>query len=222
VFVGSLVDNLPVYATVLLRGAVSTIALTGMSFMVACAGGLLLAVVRNSRVPVVSQLANSYVEVLRSVPVLATLFLIYFGLAELGIKLPSLVAAVTGLGMIGSAYMAENFRAGLLAIPKGQREAAAAVGLSPTQAMTQVILPQAVRFAIPPSVNYAISLLKDTAIASTVATPELMFAARGLVSATLEPLPIYFLAGIVYLAMSLPLAYLGRYLERRLSAGRIA
>jgi polar amino acid transport system permease protein/cystine transport system permease protein len=218
-FFGPLFAHLPVFLPVLLRGAVSTLVLTGLSAIVAFIGGLVLAVIRTARLPALSQAATVYIEVIRSIPVLASLFVIYFGLSEFGINLPSLVAAVAGLGMIGSAYMAENLRAGFLAIPKGQREAAASVGLSPVQAMAHVILPQAIRVAIPPAINYAIGLLKDTAIASTVAVPELLFAARGLVSHTILPLQVYFLTGLIYLAMSLPLAFLGRYFERRLAAG---
>jgi len=218
-FFGPLFANLPVFLPVLLRGAGATLVLTALSGVVSVAGGLGLAVVRTSRLPFVSQIATGYIEVIRAIPVLASLFVIYFGLEEFGINLPSLVAAVTGLGMIGSAYMAENLRGGFAAIPKGQREAAASVGLSPTQVMSHVLLPQAIRVAIPPSINYAISLLKDTAIASTVAAPELLFAAKGLVSQFILPLQVYFLTGLIYLAMSLPLAMLGRYLERRLAAG---
>ena len=218
-FFGPLFANLPVFLPVLLRGAGATLVLTALSGVVSVAGGLGLAVVRTSRLPFVSQIATGYIEVIRAIPVLASLLVIYFGLEEFGINLPSLVAAVTGLGMIGSAYMAENLRGGFAAIPKGQREAAASVGLSPTQVMSHVLLPQAIRVAIPPSINYAISLLKDTAIASTVAAPELLFAAKGLVSQFILPLQVYFLTGLIYLAMSLPLAMLGRYLERRLAAG---
>lgn len=218
-FFGPFFANLPVFLPVLLRGAGATLVLTALSAVVSVAGGLGLAVVRTSRLPFFSQAATVYIEVIRSIPVLASLFVIYFGLSEFGINLPSVVAAVIGLGLIGSAYMAENLRGGFAAIPKGQSEAAASIGLSPAQAMAHVILPQAIRVAIPPSINYAISLLKDTAIASTVAAPELLFAARGLVSQFLLPLQVYFLAGLIYLAMSLPLAVLGRYLERRLAAG---
>lgn len=221
-FFSSLFAHLPVFLPVLLGGAGATLVLTVLSGVVSCLGGLGLAVIRMSHTPVLSQVATAYVEIIRSVPVLATLFVIYFGLSEVGINLPSLIAAVLGLGMIGSAYMAENLRAGFLAVPRGQREAAASVGLTPAQALYHVTLPQAVRVAIPPSINYAISLLKDTSIASTVAVPELMFAARGLVSLTILPLQVFLLTGLIYLALSLPLALLGRYFERRLAAGLLA
>jgi His/Glu/Gln/Arg/opine family amino acid ABC transporter permease subunit len=220
--VDSLVANLPLFLPVLLRGAGMTIVLTVLSGILACFGGLVIALLRNSRMPVLSQVSTFYVELIRSIPVLATLFVIYFGLAELGLNLPSLVAAVLGLGMIGSAYMAENLRAGLIAVPRGQREAAASIGLSPVQVMSHVVLPQAIRVAVPPSINYAISLLKDTAIASTVAAPELLFAAKGLVSQTILPQQIYLLTGLIYLAMSLPLAVLGRRVERRMATGRVS
>lgn len=203
----------------LLRGALVTIEVTAVALVVACVWGLLLAMGKLSRIPVLHQLAVSYIEVLRSIPVLAILFVIYFGIAEVGIKLPSFLAAVIGLGLVGGAYMAENIRSGILAVPRGQREGALTLGMRPDQAMAFVILPQALRAALPPTVNYSIGLLKDTAIVSTVAAPELLFRAQGIVSLLQDPLPVYGVTAVIYLLMSLPLARLGRHLEVRLAAG---
>jgi polar amino acid transport system permease protein/cystine transport system permease protein len=115
--------------------------------------------------------------------------------------------------------MAEIHRAGIESVHKGQREAALSVGMTPSKAMRWVVLPQASRVVIPPTANYAIGLLKDTAVVSTVAAPELIFAAKTLVSQTILPMQVYLLAALVYLALSLPLARLARHLELRFSRG---
>jgi polar amino acid transport system permease protein len=211
--------RLPEFLPVLLKGAVTTLEITGASLVVAIVFGLLLALLRHARVPLLGGLAAAYIDILRAVPVLTTLFIIYFGLAYTGIRLSSFTAAVAGLGMLGAAYMAEIHRAGIESVHRGQREAALSLGMTPARAMRHVVLPQAFRVVIPPTANYAIGLLKDTAVVSTVAAPELLFAAKTLVSQTLLPMQIYLLAALVYLSLSLPLARLARYVEVRLSRG---
>ena len=211
--------KIPVFLPYLLRGAVVTVEITLASLAVAIAVGLVLALLRHARVPVLGALASAYIELLRAIPVLTTLFLIYFGLAYAGIRLSSFAAAVTGLGMLGAAYMAEIHRAGIESVHKGQREAALSIGMTPSKAMRWVVLPQASRVVIPPTANYAIGLLKDTAVVSTVAAPELLFAAKTLVSQTILPMQVYLMAALVYLALSLPLARLARHLELRFSRG---
>ena len=211
--------KIPVFLPYLLRGAVVTVEITLASLAVAIAVGLVLALLRHARVPVLGALASAYIELLRAIPVLTTLFIIYFGLAYAGIRLSSFAAAVTGLGMLGAAYMAEIHRAGIESVHKGQREAALSIGMTPSKAMRWVVLPQASRVVIPPTANYAIGLLKDTAVVSTVAAPELIFAAKTLVSQTILPMQVYLLAALVYLALSLPLARLARHLELRFSRG---
>jgi polar amino acid transport system permease protein/cystine transport system permease protein len=211
--------KIPVFLPYLLRGALVTVEITLASLAVAMVVGLVLALLRHARVPVLGALASAYIELLRAIPVLTTLFIIYFGLAYAGIRLSSFAAAVTGLGMLGAAYMAEIHRAGIESVHKGQREAALSVGMTPSKAMRWVVLPQASRVVIPPTANYAIGLLKDTAVVSTVAAPELIFAAKTLVSQTILPMQVYLLAALVYLALSLPLARLARHLELRFSRG---
>lgn len=211
--------KLPVFLPYLLRGALVTVEITFASLAVAIVFGLVLALLRHARVPLLGTVASAYIELLRAVPVLTTLFIIYFGLAYAGIRLSSFAAAVTGLGMLGAAYMAEIHRAGIESVHRGQREAALSLGMTPTKAMRYVVLPQAFRVVVPPTANYAIGLLKDTAVVSTVAAPELLFAAKTLVSQTILPLQVYLLAGLVYLALSLPLARLAQHVELRLGRG---
>lgn len=161
-----------------------------------------------------------YVDVFRAVPVLTQLFIIYFGLTEIGIRLDPLPSAIVGFGINGGAYLTEVFRAGLESIHQGQMEAAQMLGMTRLTALRIVILPQAVRVVLPPLGNFAIGLLKDTALASAVAAPELMFRARTLVDKTFLATQIFTTAAAIYLAMSLPLGYLTRQAEARFSRGR--
>ena len=214
-----LIARIPVFLPYLLKGAVVTLKITGATLVVAGLLGLVLALMQRTRIPVLGAVAAAYIEIMRSVPVLTTLFVIYFGLASIGIQLPSFVAAVIGLGMLGAAYMAEIIRAGIEAVDHGQREAAVSLGMTPAQSMRFIVLPQALRVIVAPTANYTIGLLKDTAIVSTVAAPELLFAAKTLVSQTILPMQVYLLTAGIYLAMSWPLARAAHYLETRLSRG---
>jgi len=214
-----LIAKLPVFLPYLLKGALVTLKITGATLVVAALFGLVLALMQRSRLRVLGVVSAAYIEIMRSVPVLTTLFVIYFGLASIGIQLPSFIAAVIGLGMLGAAYMAEIIRAGIEAVHHGQREAAVSLGMTPAQAMRFIVLPQALRVIVAPTANYTIGLLKDTAIVSTVAAPELLFAAKTLVSQTILPMQVYMLTAGIYLAMSWPLARAAHYLEARLSRG---
>lgn len=205
---------------VLMGGAVVTVEITVAAFLLAFCLGLPLALLRRSRSRVVAAMVGLYVEVLRGVPALTLLFVIYFGLAYHGLRLEPLPAAILGLGLIGSAYLCEIFRAGLDAIHRGQREAALATGMTSGQSLRYVVLPQAWQVALPPVSNYAIGLLKDTAIVSAIAAPEIMFWARSLVTSTFQTALVYALAASIYFALSFPLARLADRLERRSSVWR--
>ncbi len=205
-------ERLPYFLTTLLSGAVTTVEVTLGALCLAIVGGLFVALVRLSGGPF-SKLAVAYIEFLRGTPVLAQLFVIYFGLVEVGIKFEPLQAAILGLGLNGAAYLAEVFRAGIQAIHRGQMEAALSIGLTPLGAMRRVILPQAFRIVLPPVGNFSIGLLKDTAVVSVVAAPEIMFRARQLTTETFQSGQIYLLAALIYLALSLPLSHLVRRLE---------
>lgn len=204
----------------LVRAAEGTLKMTLFAFAVAFAVGLLLALAKLSPIAPLRVAAATYVEVMRGVPALAILFMIYFGLADFGILFDSFQAAVIGLGLNGAAYLAEVFRAGILAIHRGQMEAALTVGLTPLQAMRFVVLPQALRIVLPPVTNYAIALLKDTSVASIISAPELMLRARDLASSSFQPMEVFLLAAAIYLVMSLPISFVARRLETRLARGR--
>jgi His/Glu/Gln/Arg/opine family amino acid ABC transporter permease subunit len=208
-------ERLPTFLPALLIGFQVTLIVAAGSLVIAMAFGLLLAVARLSGSRGLSAAAGIYIEFVRGTPALTQLFIIYFGLAQLGLTLPGLVAAIAGLGLNGAAYVAEIFRAGLSAVPDGQRQAALSLGLTPFQTFRHVRVPQAFRMMLPPFCNYAIQLIKDTSLASVVAAPEIMFRARALVMETYLSMQIYVLVGIMYLCVSIPLAILAGRLQRR-------
>ena len=211
---------LPQFLSVLLVGAIMTVIVTAGSFVVAMILGVISAVCRTGRNGALRFLAYVYVEVFRAVPVLTQLFVIYFGLGAIGIRLDPIPAAIAGFGLNGGAYLTEVFRSGIEAVGRGQLEAAHALGLRRLRVLGLIVLPQAFRITLPSLVNFAIGLLKDTSLASAVAAPELSFNAHMLVDRTFLSTQIYLLVALLYLAMSLPLAAVGRHLERRLAVGR--
>jgi polar amino acid transport system permease protein/cystine transport system permease protein len=204
---------------VLLFGAVTTVKVTAGGFVVAVLIGLCCAIILRLRSRLLRAAVAVYVDVFRAIPVLTQLFIIYFGLTEIGIRLDPIPAAIVGFGINGGAYMTEVFRAGIESVHQGQLEAAQMLGMTRLAAMRIIILPQAMRVVLPPLGNFAIGLLKDTALASAVAAPELMFRARNLVDKTFLATQIFSATAVIYLAMSLPLGYLTRRAEARVSRG---
>jgi polar amino acid transport system permease protein len=166
--------------------------------------------------------AVAYIEVVRGIPALTLLLVIYFALPGIGLRFDSFTAAVVGLGLNGAAYLAEVFWAGIQAIGRGQVEAALAIGLTPLGALRRVVLPQAFRIVLPPLGNYAIALLKDTSVASIIAAPELMLRARDLASSSYLPMHLFLLAAVLYFAMSYPISLAVRRLEARVHPGHAA
>jgi His/Glu/Gln/Arg/opine family amino acid ABC transporter permease subunit len=196
-----------------------TIKLTIASFLLAVVIGLLLALAKLSRNGFLRAFATGYVELARGIPALAVLFLIYFGLVPLGIVLDAFVAGFVGLGMSGGGYFAEVFRAGILAVHKGQREAAAATGMTPFTSFRWIILPQAMRVILPPMMNLFISLLKDTSLCSLITAPELMLRAKDLAMMSFLPMHLFVLAAAVYFLLAWPMSLLARAFERRMRRG---
>ena len=202
----------------LMLGAVTTIAITLGSLLIAIVLGLALALIKLMHIRPLNWLINTYIELFRNTPVLVQVFIIYFGLPSVGLNIDPFPAAIIGLGLNGGAVLSEVFRAGLAAIHHGQREAALAVGMTPWNSLRYIILPQTWRITLPPLGNYAIALLKDTAIVSAIAAPEIMFWARNLVTSTFETTFIYILAAMIYFCLSFPLARLVNRFERRQKA----
>jgi His/Glu/Gln/Arg/opine family amino acid ABC transporter permease subunit len=196
-----------------------TIKLTVASFLLALVIGFLLALGKLSRNRVIRAFATGYVELARGIPALAVLFILYFGLLPVGIVLDAFVAGVIGLGMSGGGYFAEVFRAGILAVHKGQREAAASTGMTPFTSFRWIILPQAMRVILPPMMNLFISLLKDTSLCSLITAPELMLRAKDLAMMSFLPMHLFVLAGAVYFLLAWPMSLLARHFEKRMRRG---
>ena len=210
-------ENLPYFLEVLIPAAGMTVRIAAGAFVLAIVVGLVLALAQTLKIGLLTLIVRTYIEIVRGTPVLAQLFILYFGLTQVGIRFTPIQAAIIGLGLNGGAYLAEVFRAGIASIHAGQMEAALTVGMTPLGAMRWVILPQALNVVVPPTTNYSIALLKDTAIVSAVAAPEIMFKARNLVMETYLSAQIYLLVALMYLSMSLILAYISRRIERRLA-----
>jgi ectoine/hydroxyectoine ABC transporter permease protein EhuD len=205
----------------LLVGAMTTIELTILSMALALVAGLALALMRLSRSPLLRSLSGAYIEIIRGTPLLVQLFIIYYGLPQYGIRLEAFTAGVIGLSINYSAYLAEVYRAGILAIDKGQWEAGGSIGLSRAALLQHVIVPQAARIVLPPVGNYFISMLKDSALVSTISIVELMRAAQLRVAITFRAMDIYLVTALIYLLMSYPCSVLIRYFERRASRGHV-
>lgn len=200
----------------LMRGAGITVVVTLSALLVGLSLGFVLALVRQfSRSMILSGLIDAYVEFFRNIPALSHLFILYFGLAGLGLRLSSLAAAIIGLGLIGAAVCCDIFRSGFKALSPGQSEAALAVGFTPLQTIFTILTPQAMRIALPSLGNFAVQLLKDTSVVSAIAAPEIMFYARSMVTSSFQTTLIYATAAGLYLVLSLPLMHVTRALEIR-------
>ena len=203
------------YIPLLGKGAVVTLELSIISMGLAIVLGLSLALLRLYAPSVVRALAVGYIESIRGTPLLVQLFLIFYGLPHIGIRLSPMLAAIIGLGLNYSAYEAENYRAGIQSIPKTQMEAALVLGMTRLQALRHVILPQAMRLVIPPVTNDFIALLKDSSLVSVITMVELTKAYSQLASIHYDYLGIGLLAAGMYFLIGLPFVRLARLAERR-------
>ena len=195
----------------LITGLITTLKLIGLSLALAVGWGLVLSVIRNSNIPVINPLIIAYVDLLRALPVLVLLMLIYYALPFVGLALPAFSAAVLALSLNGGAYYAEIFRAGIEAIHRGQTEASRALGLSYIQTMRYVILPQAIKVVLPPLTTNTLEFIKATAAASVVALPDILRLASQAMNTTFNPTPLTG-ALVLYLLICLPLVQLiGRF-----------
>ena len=157
------VDVIPTYLPLLLSGALVTLELSIISMIIAVAGGTLVALGRLSSISLLRYALAAYVEIMRNIPLVVQLLVLYFTLPQIGIRLPAFIAGVVGLSLNLTAYLSEVFRAAILSIARGQREAGISIGMSPLQLHTRIILPQAMLVAVPTLGGYFISLLKDCA-----------------------------------------------------------
>ncbi|MFO1058200.1 MAG: amino acid ABC transporter permease [Dongiaceae bacterium] len=203
------------YFPYIARGITVTVELTLLSLCVSAVLGLAAAMGKMSASRLASVPARIYIEVIRGTPALLQIFLVYFGLTSYGVRLEPLPAAVITLGMIGGAYLAEIFRAGIESVDRGQVEAATSLGMKRGAIMRRIVLPQAMVLILPPFTNFLIALIKDTSLALTITVPDIMYRAYDAANQSFRSMEIYAMAGVIYLAMCYPLSRLARWLERR-------
>lgn len=201
----------------LIQGAFVTIKLTTFSVIIGTIIGTFLGLARVWKNKFFQTFAKVYIEFFRGTPLLIQLFLLYYGLPNLGIELPPYVAAVLGLGLNSGAYVGEIVRSGITSIDKGQMEAARSVGMSYFQSMRYVILPQAIKRVIPPLGNEFIALLKDSSLVSVIAVKDLTRQGRLIISRTYESFLLFAAVAVFYFVMTFAMTRLVNYIERRLS-----
>jgi putative glutamine transport system permease protein len=204
----------------LLDGLRVTLLLTLASLALALAAGTLVGVLRVLPLPVLPAAGAVYVEFFRNTPLLVQMFIWFFGLPTVGISLPPFLAAVVGLGIYTSSFVAEAVRAGIQAVGRGQIDAARAQGLSYLKTMRFVVLPQAFAMTIPPLGSVAIALAKNTSIASAIAVTDLLYAGEVANARTFATYPILATVALLYLVITIPMGGLVSLLERRLTAYR--
>lgn len=195
------------------QGIGLTLYVTGASLVIGGVIALVLAAAVRSPVAIIRGVASVYINVVRVIPPITWLFLIYFGLPQYALTLTTLEAAIVGFSIIASAFMAEIYRSGLLSIPVGQREAAHALGLSTLTTLQHIITPQAFRVALPGIATYAIGLLKDSALASTIGVQEITYFAQQTARQTHQGILAFLAAGMLYIAISLIVAVASRRLD---------
>lgn len=201
---------------VLLRGALLTIEVSLLAIALATVLGVAGAAARLSGARLLRLAGSAYVEVFRNTPLLVQIFFLFFGLPRVGIRLSAFHSGLLALALYTGAYNTEAFRAGLEAVPRGLREAAAALGLSAWQRFRYVVLPIAVRIALPALGNNFIALLKNSSLVSTIGMVELTFMARDLETWTFRSFDVYGLATLIYLGLVLVLSWLLRGAETRM------
>ncbi len=201
-------------------GARWTVALSLMAFVLGGSTGLLALFARISPIAPLRLATKAYIEFFQDTPLLMQLFLTFFGLALLGLDISPWTAAAVSLTLFTSAYLAEIWRGCVEAVPKGQWEASASLAMSRYQQMRHVVLPQAVRLAIPSTVGFSVQVVKGTAVASIIGFVELTKTGSVLANATFKPFLVYGLVAMGYFVLCYPLSLFARHLERRFHAPR--
>ncbi len=206
----------PAHLKFLLQGFLVTLEVAFISIVLSFVFGIIIGVIRYTKIPVLSQLLAVLVETIRNLPLLLIIFFTYFALPEVGLKLDKLYAAISALVIFESAMLSEIVRSGLQSIDKGQIEAARSSGLTYGQTLWYIILPQALRRMVPPIVSQFISLLKDTSLAIVISLPELMNHAQIINGRNVNfVIPIFILVAFMYFIVNYSLSLVSRRLEYR-------
>ncbi|WP_134586648.1 amino acid ABC transporter permease [Pseudomonas aeruginosa] len=217
-WLANLVELLGMAWPFLLQGAMYTVLFAAVSMVLGLILGFSVAVVRVTKVPVVSQIAAVYVSAFRGTPLLEQIFVLYYGLPSVGIEFTPVTAGILALTLNVAAYLSESMRGAILGIDKGQWEAGLSVGLTWGQTLWNIITPQALRLAVPSLSNSLISLIKDTSLISVITVTDLMLATKEVIAETFQPLPRYLAAAGIYWLLSALFERVQKALENRLTA----
>jgi polar amino acid transport system permease protein len=201
----------------LLQGFKWTLALAAVAFVCGTVAGLCVALARTSEYPLLVRATSAYISVFQGTPLLMQLFVVYYGLALIGLRLESWEAVTIGFTLHASAYLGDIWRGSIEAVPRGQVEAAKALSLSYFWRMKDVVLPQAIRISLPATIGFLVQLLKGTSLAAFVGFTELTRAGSIVSNQIFRPLLVYGIVGIMYFAVCWPLSIFGTRLERRFS-----
>lgn len=197
-----------------------TLVLSGLAFACGAIGGLAIALIRTSPYAALRSLAAGYIIIFQGTPLLMQLFVIYYGVALLAIDVNAWLALSIGLMLHASAYLGEIWRGVIFAVPKGQEEAAKALGLKYWNRTFYVILPQALRMALPSTVGFLVQLIKGTSLAAIIGFTEVTRAGQIISNATYQPLLVFGLVGALYFALCWPISLFSERLEKRFAAAR--
>lgn len=204
----------------LITAAQWTVLLSLIAFAGGALVGLPVALMRVSKVAALRVIASAYIQLIQGTPLLIVLFLSYFGLGIMGYKLAPLVAAGVALTLYAAAFLGEIWRGCIEAVPRTQWEASDCLGLNRFQQYAYVVLPQAMRIAIPPTVGFMVQIVKNTSLASVIGFVELARAGQIVNNSTFEPFTIFCIVAAIYFALCYPLSLASRHLERKAHAGR--
>jgi polar amino acid transport system permease protein len=201
----------------LMRGLQWTVALAAIGFIGGMPAGLLVALARTAESRALQNLAAAYIGVFQGTPLLMQLFVVYYGLALAGLKLDAWIAVAIGFTLHASAYLGEIWRGSIEAVPRGQTEAANALGLGYVTRMKDVVLPQALRISLPATIGFLVQLIKGTSLAALVGFIELTQAGKIISNQIFKPLLVFGIVGIMYFLLCWPLSLYGTRLERKLA-----
>lgn len=212
--IGILVDS---FGKILIPGLTMTIPLTVISFSLGMVIAVACAMIQFAKIRVLTPIVRFYIWVIRGTPLLVQLFIIFYGLPNVGIVLDAFPSAIIVFSLSTGAYCAETMRAALESVPKGQMEAGYCVGMSYFQIMRRIVLPQAFRTAFPPLSNSLISLVKDTSLAANITVVEMFMVTQRIVARTYEALALYIEVALIYLLFSTVLEQLQHFGEKKLN-----
>lgn len=205
------------YFPVFLDGAMWTLMISAITVILGSILGMLLCIMKRSKIKILNFISTSYVEVIRGTPLLLQIYIVYFGLPSFGLQLEVLPSCIIAISLNSAAYVSEIIRAGIEAVDKGQLEAARSLGMNEAIAMRLVVFPQAIKNILPPIGNEFVAIIKESSMASTIGVAELMYSSKMVTGATYKGFEPLMIIAIFYFIMTFTLGRIMAYLEKRFS-----